>query len=118
MRAVRQRFHESQHLVHRLARGQIGHDGRSHDAAIRDAGDAFGCFGGADAEADDHRQIGLRLDPRHFGADIGGLCRRRPGDAGDATKTAVNLFHEIFNNFLAEGPYQNYMVEVFNEPEE
>ncbi len=42
----------------------------------------------------------------------------RPGDAGDATKTAVNLFHEIFNNFLAEGPYQNYMVEVFNEPEE
>ncbi|MCH7815098.1 MAG: hypothetical protein IIC60_00885 [Proteobacteria bacterium] len=39
-------------------------------------------------------------------------------DAGAAAKTAVNLLHEIFNNFLAEGPYQNYMVETFNVPEE
>ena len=39
-------------------------------------------------------------------------------DAGDAAKTAVNLLHEIFNNFLQEGPYQNYMVEVFDIPEE
>ena len=35
-----------------------------------------------------------------------------------AVKTSVNLLHEIFNNFLVEGPYQNYMVEVFNLPEE
>lgn len=42
----------------------------------------------------------------------------KPSDAGDAAKTAVNLLHEIFNNFLLDGPYQNYMVEVFNVPEE
>ena len=35
-----------------------------------------------------------------------------------AVKTSVNLLHEIFNNFLVEGPYQNYMVEMFNLPEE
>ena len=39
-------------------------------------------------------------------------------DAAKAAKVSVNLLHEIFNNFLVEGPYQNYMVEVFNEPEE
>jgi hypothetical protein len=39
-------------------------------------------------------------------------------DAGAAAKAAVNLLHEIFNNFLLEGPYQNYMVEFFNVPEE
>ena len=39
-------------------------------------------------------------------------------DAHLAVKTSVNLLHEIFNNFLVEGPYQNYMVEVFNLPEE
>ena len=39
-------------------------------------------------------------------------------DAGAAARTAVNLLHEVFNNFLMEGPYQNYMVEVFNVPEE
>lgn len=39
-------------------------------------------------------------------------------EAGAAVKTAMNLLHEIFNNFLQEGPYQNYMVEVFNVPEE
>lgn len=40
------------------------------------------------------------------------------GDGGEAAKTAVNLLHEIFNNFLLEGPYQNYMVEFFNVSEE
>ena len=39
-------------------------------------------------------------------------------DAGEAARVSINLLHEIFNNFLIEGPYQNYMVEVFNEPEE
>jgi len=39
-------------------------------------------------------------------------------DANAVARTAVNLLHEIFNNFLVEGPYQNYMVEVFNVPEE
>lgn len=39
-------------------------------------------------------------------------------DAAAAARTSVNLLHEIFNNFLMEGPYQNYMVEVFNVPEE
>ena len=42
----------------------------------------------------------------------------KAADAGDAAKTAINLLHEIFNNFLQEGPYQNYMVEFFNIPEE
>ena len=40
------------------------------------------------------------------------------GDSAAVAKTAINLLHEIFNNFLMEGPYQNYMVEVFNVPEE
>lgn len=39
-------------------------------------------------------------------------------DAVLATQTAINLIHEVFNNFLIEGPYQNYMVEVFHVPEE
>ena len=39
-------------------------------------------------------------------------------DAGGGAKNAINLLHEIFNNFLMEGPYQNYMLEVFNVPEE
>ncbi len=39
-------------------------------------------------------------------------------DGGEAARTAINLLHETFNNFLMEGPYQNYMVEVFNVPEE
>jgi len=39
-------------------------------------------------------------------------------DAGAAVRTAINLIHEVFNNFLQEGPYQNYMVEVFNVAEE
>ena len=66
-----------------------------------------------------------RLDADRFGIS----CRNRQQklsvilsfkaeDAGAAAKTAVNLLHEIFNNFLLEGPYQNYMVEFFNVPEE
>ena len=39
-------------------------------------------------------------------------------DTGDAAKTSIKLLHEIFNNFLLDGPYQNYMVESFNIPEE
>lgn len=74
-----------------------------------------------DESLPDHR----RLDASRFNF----TCRNRqqnlsikigfdPIDAGDAAKTAINLLHEIFNNFLLEGPYQNYMVEVFNIPEE
>lgn len=74
-----------------------------------------------DASIPEHR----RLDGERF--DI--ACRNRQqklsviigfnsADAGAAASTAVNLLHEIFNNFLQEGPYQNYMVEVFNVPEE
>ena len=66
-----------------------------------------------------------RLDGERFSFQ----CRNRkeklsvsinfqPADAAAATKTALNLLHETFNNFLMEGPYQNYMVEVFNAPEE
>jgi len=40
------------------------------------------------------------------------------GDSAGVAKTAINLLHGNFNNFLMEGPYQNYMVEVFNVPEE
>ena len=39
------------------------------------------------------------------------------GDSAGVAKTAINLLHGNFNNFLMEGPYQNYMVEVFNVPE-
>lgn len=40
------------------------------------------------------------------------------GDDIAAAKTAVNLYHEIFNHFLMDGPYQNYMVEHFQISEE
>ena len=40
------------------------------------------------------------------------------GDSSGVAKNVINLLHEIFNNFLMEGPYQNSMVEVFNVPEE
>jgi hypothetical protein len=36
------RGHEGQDLVHRLARRDLRHDGRAHDAAIGDAGDRLG----------------------------------------------------------------------------
>ena len=66
-----------------------------------------------------------RLDGERFSIK----CKNRSGDisivigfnsenAGDAATTSINLLHEIFNNFLVEGPYQNYMVKVFNIPEE
>lgn len=42
----------------------------------------------------------------------------KPKDTVLAATTAVNLIHEVFNNFLIEGPYQNYMVEVFHVSEE
>ncbi|HJO12472.1 MAG: hypothetical protein QGG67_20525 [Gammaproteobacteria bacterium] len=75
----------------------------------------------SDEALPDHR----RLDASRF--DF--TCRNRQGklsirigfaphDGPAAAKTAINLLHEIFNNFLLEGPYQNYMVEVFNVPEE
>ena len=40
------------------------------------------------------------------------------GDTAGVAKTAINLLHGNFNNVLMEGPYQNYMVEVFNVPKE
>lgn len=39
-------------------------------------------------------------------------------DGRAAVKQTINLIHEIFNNFLHQGYYQNYVVEHFNEPEE
>tara|TARA_B110000858_G_scaffold198281_1_gene263712 strand:+ start:17360 stop:17839 length:480 start_codon:yes stop_codon:yes gene_type:complete len=42
----------------------------------------------------------------------------KPKDAVLAMKTAINFIHEVFNNFLIEGPYQDYMVEVFHVSEE
>ena len=40
------------------------------------------------------------------------------GDEVEASKTAVKLYHEIFNHFLMDGPYQNYMIEQFGISEE
>ena len=67
-----------------------------------------------------HRRLDKKFTPR---------CRNRSsamsveltfknGEGRAATKTAINILHEIFNNFLMEGPYQNYMVEVFGIAEE
>lgn len=39
-------------------------------------------------------------------------------DATEAARCCVNLVHEIFNNFLLDGPYQNYMIEQFGLSEE
>ncbi len=66
-----------------------------------------------------------RLDGGRFSF----VCRNRqqmlsvvigfaPEDAAAAANSSIKLLHEIFNNFLHEGPYQNYMVEVFNVSEE
>lgn len=75
----------------------------------------------SDASIPSHRRLDVErfaFNCRNRQQNLSVIIGFRPGDAGDATKTAVNLLHEIFNNFLAEGPYQNYMVEVFKVPEE
>jgi hypothetical protein len=61
MRALGQRGHEGQDFVDRLARRDLRHDGRAHDAAIGDACDRLRGLGRLDAEAHDHRQIGRAL---------------------------------------------------------
>jgi hypothetical protein len=77
------------------------------------------------ARSDESIPVHRRLDSERFDFQ----CKNRQEnlsvtigfnsrDAGDAAKASINLLHEIFNNFLIEGPYQNYMVEVFNVPEE
>lgn len=75
----------------------------------------------SDASIPSHRRLDAErfdFNCRNRQQNLSVIIGFRPDDAGDATKVAVNLLHEIFNNFLAEGPYQNYMVAVFNLPEE
>ena len=71
-------------------------------------------------ELPEHR----RIDPERVRL----TCRNRKGnvsvslavlgnDYGYATKKAVSLVNEIFHGFL-RGPYYEYMVTQFNEPEE
>jgi hypothetical protein len=74
-----------------------------------------------DASLPAHR----RLDSERFSfqcknrqAKLSVIIGFSENDGGEAARTAINLLHETFNNFLMEGPYQNYMVEVFNVPEE
>jgi hypothetical protein len=74
-----------------------------------------------DAQLPDHRrldneQIKFRLSNRRQTVSI--TLEFDLDSAALAARSAVQLLHEIFNNFLQEGPYHNYMVEFFNEPEE
>ena len=68
-----------------------------------------------------HRRLDgkrLTIKAKNKNGDISVLIGFSEFDSRLAVKTSINLLHEIFNNFLVEGPYQNYMVEVFNLPEE
>ena len=68
-----------------------------------------------------HRRLDgkrLTIKARNKNGDVSVLIGFSEFDSRLAVKTSINLLHEIFNNFLVEGPYQNYMVEVFNLPEE
>ena len=68
-----------------------------------------------------HRRLdGKRLfiKVKNRNSDVSVSIGFSEADSRLAVKTSVNLLHEIFNNFLVEGPYQNYMVEMFNLPEE
>ena len=64
----------------------------------------------------DENRFAIHVKNRHQNLSV--IVNFSKEDATKAAKISINLLHEIFNNFLAEGPYQNYMVEVFNEPEE
>lgn len=69
----------------------------------------------------EHRRLDdkkYRFSCRNRGGDLSVTLGYDRGDECDAAATSIRLLHEIFNNFLMEGPYQNYMVEVFNLPEE
>ncbi len=68
-----------------------------------------------------HRRLDdkrLTIKAKNKNGDVSVLIGFSEIDSCLAVKTSINLLHEIFNNFLVEGPYQNYMIEVFNLPEE
>ena len=68
-----------------------------------------------------HRRLDgkrLTIKAKNKNGDVSVLIGFSEFDSRLAVKTSINLLHEIFNNFLVEGPYQNYMVEMFNLPEE
>ena len=68
-----------------------------------------------------HRRLDgerLNIKAKNKNGNVSVLIGFSESDSCLAVKTSINLLHEIFNNFLMEGPYQNYMVEVFNLPEE
>ena len=72
-------------------------------------------------EVPNHRRIDgkrLSIKARNKNSDVSVSIGFSESDSRLAVKTSINLLHEIFNNFLVEGPYQNYMVEMFNLPEE
>lgn len=78
MRALGEGADEGQDLGHGAALGDLAHDGGLDDAAIGDPGDGFRGLGRLDAEADDHRQFRLCLDPGHLGGDIAGRRSAAP----------------------------------------
>ena len=68
-----------------------------------------------------HRRLDgkrLSMKAKNKNGDVSVLIGFSEVDSRLAVKTSIKLLHEVFNNFLVEGPYQNYMVEVFNLPEE
>ena len=72
-------------------------------------------------EVPNHRRIDgkrLSIKARNKNSDVSVSIGFSESDSRLAVKTSINLLHEIFNNFLVEGPYQNYMVEMFTLPEE
>ena len=73
------------------------------------------------AEVPEHRKLDdqrfkISCTNRHQCLSVSIGFENKDGRA--AVKQVINLIHEIFNNFLHEGYYQNYVVEHFNEPEE
>lgn len=77
--------------------------------------------GRSDKSVPRHRRLdSKRFSPqcRNSKGAISVALTFKKGDGSEATRTAISLLHEIFNNFLMEGPYQNYMVEIFGIAEE
>lgn len=64
----------------------------------------------------DNGRFQVRLENRQEKVSL--LLEFSADDAAEAARCCINLVHEIFNNFLLEGPYQNYMIEQFAISEE
>ena len=75
MATVGEGFDKGENVRDGFARADLFDDSRADNSAVCDARDGLCCLWCADAEADDHGQVGVRLDACDFGRDIGAAWR-------------------------------------------